>query len=393
MDTVSVFPARIITRATGELPASVPGEAVVFSAEISSDRLDSYFTHMSEGTLLNFANDARAGVSFQDSHQARRLGFGQSFDAVLENDGEVSRVLADFYTVPGINFGGQHSYASTDDFIRAVKAGLARDVSVGFYGGDMVCDICGNSFYDWQSCAHWPGVEYAVGNRGESTVIATFTIENARLSEVSAVYDGATPGAMILRAQQQHEAGLLTPETARILEVKYRIKLPGKQVWTGIGDKRAMADKPEQNELDQVRAILAEVEAPGEPAEGVRWLVDQVAELNLHIAGLERQDERIAELEAEVTRLQPLADEGNAYRADLIEQALAEGVRAMGNQFPEETYRGMLAEASLEHIKRIRDSFAEQARAIFNGGRQSVDQIQEPPQRTEPETPDLAYAG
>ncbi len=93
--------------------------------------------------------------------------------------------------------------------------------------------------------------------------------------------------------------------------------------------------------------------------------------------GLGRQlAEAQGELErsrAEVARLQPLADQGRAYRDELINQAVAEGVRALGETFPEETYRAMLANAPLEHIRQVRDTFAAQAAERFPGGRQTQD--------------------
>lgn len=394
------FPARILDRAlsverlTGvELPDGV--DAFVFPAEISSDRLDFFFTHMAESSLRNYATATASGVSLLDSHNSRNLGFGQSLAGVFEVEGDVSRVVSDFYTIPGIRFGGGLTYESTDDFIKAVKARLIRDISIGWYGGEMICDICGNSFSDWGNCSHWPGEKYAVGDKGEKTVVATFAVEDAHLAEVSVVYDGATPGAMIMRATEMAEAGKLSPEMTRKLEVKYRIKLPGagRQTWPGVeinGKGKLIMTEPIQvettdngeaiysfAEMDQVRAILTEAKAPEGIEQGVRWLTTEVTRLT-----------------AEVQRLQPLADDGKQYRADLISDTLAEGVRAMGDTFPEETYRGMLENGtSIEAIKKMRDAFAEQAKQQLPAGRQTVDDDQlQNPQRTEPATPNLAYA-
>lgn len=404
---VGKFPARILR--TREVPessrlAEMPEDVTpfVFSAEISSDRLDAYFTHMHESTLRNFAGDATAGVSFLDSHDSYKLGFGQSLRGEFEK-GDVNRVLADFYTVPGVRFGGKHSYESTDDFIRAVTTGLVRDVSVGFYGGDIICDICGNSLYDWANCPHWPGEEYAVGDQGKETVVATFQITDAHLAEVSAVYDGATPGAMIMRATEMAEAGKLSPEMTRRLEVKYRIKLPGAaRSWPGVDTKAKGKEimtepiKTESNEpLAEVRAVLIEAKAPeGTEVEGVRWLATELQGAQTEVTRLTAEVQRLQPMESEVQRLQPLADDGKQYRSDLITETLAEGVRAMGDTFPEETYKGMLEPASIEAIKKMRDAFAEQAKGRLPNGRQTVDddQLQNTP-RPAPATPDLAYAG
>jgi hypothetical protein len=365
------FPARIITRFTpieelilllGDIELDEGIEPFFWPAEISSDRLDTYFTHMSERTLRNYAADAQAGVSFLDSHDSYKLGFGQSLKGVVEINQGVTRVVADFYTVPGVRFGGQHSYQSTDDFIRAVKTRLARDVSVGFYGGNHICDICGGNFFDTSECPHFPGVEYPIGDQGNETKVCTITIDNARLSEVSAVYDGATPQAMILKAERMALAGKLTPKLAEVLQVKYRIELPEEsRAFPGAKVKNSNGEN--KMELEKSIRELFNLEEDEAVIDYLTSMKEKVEQLRASISGFEK----------ELAELQPLADNGRAYRADLIDEALAEGVRAMGDDFPMETYRGMLEVASLGHIKQIRDALRGQADERLPGGRHTVD--------------------
>lgn len=70
---------------------------------------------------------------------------------------------------------------------------------------------------------------------------------------------------------------------------------------------------------------------------------------------------------------------------------MAEGVRAMGDAFPEETYRAMLENAPLEHVRQVRDTFAEQAKARFPGGRQTSGLNGNDAQPGRPVTPAAAY--
>lgn len=439
--TISTYPARIIYRATPtELLDQVKaelGEGItpfIFSAEISSNRLDAYYGHMGESTLRNFAADAAGGVPFLDSHNNRNLGYGQSFTGVFEVEGDISRVISDFFTIPGIHFGGGLTYQSTDDFILAKKARLSPDVSVGFYGGDEICDICGKSIWEWwrdNACPHIPGIEYPIGERGEQTLLATFTVEDSHLAEVSNVYDGATPDAMILKARHQVETGEMQPQAARLLETRYRIKLPdagrhtqgvgSSTAWPGVDTngkgKKTMTEpiKTESTEpmaeVIDIQPILRQVGAPIEielsdnGADGLRWMADEIGRLRDEIAKAHSNNR---ELTAEVQRLQPIADGMNKYRADLIAETLAERVRGLespGKELtPEEesaaeaianTYRTMLENAPLEDIKTMRDAFKKEAnKRLPTNGRQTVDddQLQNPP-RTAPATPDLAYAG
>lgn len=176
-------PARIQDRAI-ELPAGLPDDTFVREMEISSTRLDSYFTHMMASTLQNFAQEAQEGRSFLDSHDGGKLGLGYTFGGELALEGDSALAVANFYTVPGIRFGGQHSFASTDDFIKAVEARIVRDVSVGFHGGRWVCDICGGDYFRYSQCSHFAGVEYE--QTGEDGVtkrtLATVGIHDAHLS-------------------------------------------------------------------------------------------------------------------------------------------------------------------------------------------------------------------
>ena len=101
----------------------------------------------------------------------------------------------------------------------------------------------------------------------------------------------------------------------------------------------------------------------------------------------------LADARAEIARLTPLADDGRAYRADLIEQALHEGIRAYGNAFPAETYREMLTTQSLDGIKRIVALHREAADKAIPTGRTSVDRAEKAPAPTpKNDVPDAAFA-
>lgn len=375
-----------------ELPADV-AEPFIFASESSNNSLDAYYTHMTEATLRNFAADAAAGVQFLDSHNARNLGYGRTFAGRVETipdrqprfdlpnggqlaiapPGEYVRAVLETYTVPGIRFGGGLTYASTDDFIRAARAGIARDISVGFYGGDWVCDICGGNYRDYRACQHMAGFIYPAGDQGDRLLLATVAIDGARLAEHSAVYDGATPQAMIIKAGEMARAGILEPEKVRLFEVRHQVQLPERRV---IASGVSLNREVRMNEVEE--RLLATLRGAGAPAEadaetGLRWLVDERAALL-----------------ARVAELTPLADSGRQYRVDMLEAVVSEGVRAMGAQFPTETYRQMLADAGIPEMKRLRDSFAELAQQRLPAGRQTADtparDIQSPPV-----VPDTAY--
>lgn len=78
---------------------------------------------------------------------------------------------------------------------------------------------------------------------------------------------------------------------------------------------------------------------------------------------LATKDTEITELKAKVDELTPQAELGKQYREDAITAALASGVRDMGNDFEEETYKKMFAALSIDEIKAIGEKWEASALA------------------------------
>lgn len=403
-----VMPARVLVvdgeRATPEALLEVAKKAApdpsvfderppfYWGAEISSNRLDAYSTVMEASTLRNFAQDATAGVAFMNSHRtggflsgAAELPLGRSVGGrFIGGQGNgLARTMADFYAVRGLNLNG----ISTDDLIDGMRSGVVSDVSVGFSGGEVCCSICKRDMRRDPECWHMPGIEYDLrddeGHKTGQRAVAVGSIENARLNEVSAVWDGATPGAKIVEVKvpREIEAGRMRADTVSLLEQRFRIRLPhparsfaGAVTPAPPKEEDRMDLTPE--ELATIRLALTETGAPADAAipATVSGLVEEIKSLR----ALPAEIDRLRPLADEAERLRPLADEGRAYRADLVAQALAEGVRAMGAEFAEETYRGLLESASLDTVKRLRDDWKATGDRVFPGGRLTKDDAASP---------------
>lgn len=332
----------------------VGSEAYFFRAEISNDLLDSHYTHMSAKTLGNYAEDAAKGVAFLRGHDWSSLPLGYSLTGKLETEGAKQRVTTDFYTVPGIK--------ETDELIKRLRTGLLRDVSVGFTKGRMICDLCQRDFWD---CPHLPGVTYE--QRTGDTVanqLATFTIDDSRLCEVSGVFDGSTPDAMITKAERMAERGELSQKQIEVLETRLRrrfktktISVPGRE-----------STKGGEMDVERMKTVL------------------KVASEEEVFGAIEKLQGRVTEMEAQ-------AEEGRQYRKDLVAEALAEGVRAQGNDFDAATYTAVLETASLPVIKRMRDDWRKAALAALPAGRSSVDTTSVPAKKPIQLVPDAAYGG
>jgi hypothetical protein len=142
-------------------------EPFFWTAIISTQEVDSYFTRMGRTTLKNYADDANseAGVPFMNSHRTGggflffsapgELPMGRSLQGHFyagQHQGAV-RTEASFYTLSDIQLG----QVRTDDFIAGVRSGIVKDVSVGFGGGRYVCSICGGDMLRYRECAHGRG--------------------------------------------------------------------------------------------------------------------------------------------------------------------------------------------------------------------------------------------
>jgi len=205
----------------------------LWHGEISSSRLDSYDTLMGVSSLKNYAIEASAGVAFLRNHNAAEDPIGYSLSGKFTNTSRTSpaRVEADFYAVA--------ADADTSAYVAKIRAGVIRDLSVGFYGGQWECSLCGQDMQEF-ACPHLLGMTYTptdeAGTVKGPPEVARATIENAHLAEVSGVYDGSTPGAMIGKARALAADGQLTEPGRHVVEQRYRLLLPPPtRRWSGVG--------------------------------------------------------------------------------------------------------------------------------------------------------------
>lgn len=170
-------------------------------------------------TLRNFAREAQDGFAFMNSHRTggmsvpAELPYGRTFagrfEQLVDPEGRTfGRTLIGAYMLRGAKPNGDAG-PSTDEIFRGIDGGTIVDVSVGFYGGTKVCDVCGAELgaFDPETgdyaCPHVPGTHRrmtadeadAQKTRGVPGGEATYSVVDAHAGEFSAVFDGAVPGA------------------------------------------------------------------------------------------------------------------------------------------------------------------------------------------------------
>lgn len=214
-----------------------PSEVFSFDCVPSTSELDSYLTKMAPSSLQNYAADAQAGVSLMNSHRTSpwyggvELPLGRTYQGSVLTDetGQATALQSSGYMLRGYRPNGPANLG-TDEVIKGVESGLIFDLSIGFStsrGGWYRCSICGQDMYQG-SCPHYQGLYYDAEGAyqpGKQGRLAFAWVENARLSEVSFVFDGATPGAGIVKAQRAVEAGLLERAVVAQLEDVYQVRL------------------------------------------------------------------------------------------------------------------------------------------------------------------------
>ena len=324
----------IISAVTGA--RLTPDQIYILEPVVTSNALDAYFTRMAESSILNYVKDAAQGNPLMTGHDTMRLAIGRSFAGRLEEvDGALCVRLRD-YMLRDHHVDGN----STDDIARGIEAGVNRDMSISFGGPDhwYRCGICGLNLFD-ENCPHCPGVVY-----GEERAFAW--VEDAHMIEHSIVFSGATPGAVIRKARSLAASGMLTKADIGFLEDTWRVRIAG----------RSLFNFPcKRNKQEKAKEL-----ASSSTAQDIRL-------------GCEARSLGIESLD-QLKDLSERAKLGDLYRKELIETALAEGIRARGKAFNKPLWERMFHEPGLgiDDIKGFCTQFKAESREKFGRGGRKI---------------------
>lgn len=379
-------------------------QVFIFPNVPSTDALDSYYWHQDERSLANFAEDATNGIAVMNSHHTgnrfgtqAELPIGRSFfgqvlpaerlyEEVVAGDlGKASSaVLSAAYMLRGQVINGEN----IDEIIRGIEGGTIFDISVTFMPERAQCDLCENDLFDWMECSHLPGIEYDEG-------MCTVTSMNARIFEYSPVYDGATPGATILKAEFAAAEGALSRYQIGVFEQRNRVLITPRRSFAmeeGMTKpakeqkaERTPEDEPEETNEDE--PITDETEEPGEEEETDEPTQAQEEEdpvdpdpddeepdedkeeTDDEPEDKEDDDER---LPSDPSALEALATVGLRYTNNLRTQVLEAGTRAHGTEFDRELWEGLTRKMSIAELERAQVDFDKKAEQAFGpGGRQT----------------------
>jgi len=401
-------------------------EVFAFSGKSAGDMLiPNRYTRISKELLQVMADDAKKGVSFMLNHNWSSWGgiqgipYGKVFDGEIKASTEIDEavelhlskyIFRDDEVTDGI---------SANALIKKIETGILSDTSISFSTDTMVCSICGMNYFGGK-CSHYRGVKYEMADGTTKTCTVTamppsiiIPYNNNALYEESIVWDGAYPGAMVSQAKDGDIIELPTgnfavlgdkeelPDNTAFLN-KYHNgniltmvkKSDHKKVHNlgGIDEGRKEGVKKLMNE--KLQKMLKDFGMSVEDTE--KLTVDDASEILNQLA--EKWDNKVEEIKASVEPVMAqldsteeflsketvkeklgteltadnvlnLAKEGQEYRKQLIDDTIAMGVRAMGNEFKAETWKVTLSTMESSAIKDIMANFETQAKNAIPAGR------------------------
>lgn len=384
-----------------------PEQVFVFTS-LSADTLPvsrqgwmgEYFIHMNKNMLLDLKRDYQKGAGLLASHNSRRLPFGKTFDATIKTDrvgnDDVETLYIDHYIVQylegedgeKIKLGTEINGMTTEDIINHIRVGHTFDTSIGFAITDCQCSICGNDIRDYSKCSHYPGEMYDVQNGDKAEKQRCDLIANGGEGlENSIVYAGAVNRAIIQNGKEsfshdpavqpdvkEHDVQMYNVDDVKKIPLNAEIfcrfsKDSGMQMFTNTPNRQENMEDANMTNQTQETQLGTGVELTAAPLrtmyseEQYKQVLEEKVGLGKDLEqaqkDLGKAQEELAVATALNVELQAKAILADQYKADLITETLAAGVKAHGNSFKEERYSKYLATLSVDEIKEERDTFRE----------------------------------
>ena len=397
-------------------------EVFVYTHKMAGDMIiPNRYIQLSIPLLEIFVENANAGVSFLLDHSWAGFGrpkpalpYGRVFEGWLSKDGVVEGETLSFNGTTYIVRGQEKDGISTDAIISDIETGVLFDTSIGWGADKFECSICGEDIRNLLKCPHIPGKKYII-NEETNEVKLCWVIAKppGYLMEDSAVFDGAYPGAgtslCAVGDVFENEHGIFTvfddfkqiPLDTRVYGtysskggiLTFVKKANHKKVHAFSSNnisimKGGESRMNEKEILEKKKELLGKMKALGIAIEDGREY-DDVEIFKLLAENIQNNTEEQIKLAKEcqfLTQEQATEKLGKEYTADevlrfakegidyhkqTVEDAIAWGVRAMGNDFPADTWRNTFAGMSTQAIKDIAKTWEAQAKATIPAGRRT----------------------
>lgn len=323
-------------------------EIFVYQGVISSDAMDSYFTKMdAETTLRNYANDLVKGTPLMTYHETAQAPIGRSFDSEFTVNEEGKAIVRGlFYIVRDVAINGDN----TNNIIRQIETGTLTEMSVGFGG----MNLWYKSSYDGKDIFD---SRYYPGDKDENGNLVYYYIMDANLREVSLVYKGACPDAVIERIRNDLPEMEDAERQLEKYEQRFNVRIDMPNIRTKKEGKR-------MNIEEVVRAIKG----------GQLDRSELLNSLKVNVLSDDQRsvlDELGDDVSVETVRsLKEKAELGEMAINEKLE-SLVKARTAVGQEFGQESYKKNMRAMGVEFIEEQTRMFEELKQAKFEPGRQT----------------------
>jgi hypothetical protein len=389
-------------------------EVFVYPHKMAGDMIiPDRFIQLTPPLLEIFVQNANDGIALLLDHSWAGFGrpkpalpYGRVFEGELsQKEGLIEGETVSFNGSAYIVRGQEKDGISTDSIISDIETGVMFDTSIGWGANKFECSICGNDIRNWRKCEHFPGKIYVVNDEtGETKLCWAMAKPPGFLMEDSLVFDGAYPAAGTSLSSLADEGGFENEYGTFVVVDDFK-KMPLSTIYGTYNKKGGILTFVKKADYKKAysfssgdnqslkggektmfsEAVLKMFEAFGiEYKEGETKLEDvlnQVGEKWDTIPQVESQEGEIQvymtqdqvkeklgqELSAE--EVLKLAKDGQDYRQQTIDEAIAMGVKAMGNDFPAETWKSTFASMSIQAIKDVSKTWETQAKNSIPAGR------------------------
>lgn len=408
-------------------------EVFVFGGKSAGDlMIPGRHTRLSQELLQVMVDDAKKGVSFMLNHNwssggIQGIPYGKVFDGRIvpsSAEGETVEMHLDkfIFRDDEVTDG-----VSANSLIKRIETGILSDTSIGFSTDRMTCSICGMNYWS-RDCSHYRGGTYTMEDGSKKTCFVTamspsiiIPYNNNALFEESIVWDGAYPGAIV--TQSKH-GDIIEMPSGKFTIVDDKEELPNNVPIIGQYHNGNLVTMVKKSDHKKVFSVGGITDTGNENSKGVENPMDENLKKMLESFGVtatknedgkidgmgvlgqlaEKWDATVETIKAsaaplltgegigdteeylgipktEITEkfgsevsgdeLMRLAKEGRDYHTQTIEDAIAMGVRAQGNDFTAETWKTTFATMGTKAIKDIMKTFELQANDDIPSGRRS----------------------
>lgn len=238
-----------------------------------------------------------------DNRRTRRSSVGDAAPpGFVEEDANVQWLVAGFYFP---------AHESTEALRVHLDTGVYKWVSIGFRYSDITCDICGNSYLDYEKCSHWLG---RMDDPSGKLCTGTYSgdMEKVETMEGSFVYLGGQQRArniksMIETGQVNPQAMAATPYGDDLVALKEGEFLARKYGHTNKIYQLGELQRAELQEALDGQDELADLHGKAAPVG--RSLADQAQEVVASVEALVQRVAAVRSMRTAKGRRRPISDE------------------------------------------------------------------------------------